>query len=64
VAPFFQSFVEVRVERDRLIVRPYGVHGRLRWRDFDRSAAERPGSALETDLVEWVVRAPNRPAAD
>ena len=63
-APFFQSFVEVRVEGDRLIVRPYGVHGRLRWRDFDRSAAERPASALETDLVEWVVRAPNRPAAD
>jgi uncharacterized membrane protein HdeD (DUF308 family)/3',5'-cyclic AMP phosphodiesterase CpdA len=53
-APFFQSFVEVRVEADRLIVRPFGVHGRLRWRDFDRSAspAGRPPSGLD-DFVEW-----------
>jgi uncharacterized membrane protein HdeD (DUF308 family) len=35
-APFFQSFVEVRVERSANVVRflPHGVNGRLRWRDF------------------------------
>ena len=33
VAPFFQSFVEVKVERsaNRVRVIPYGVHGRLTW---------------------------------
>jgi hypothetical protein len=40
VAPFFQSFIEVRVERRRggSACWPYGVHGRLRWRDLSRSA--------------------------
>jgi hypothetical protein len=62
-APFFQSFVEVRVERERLVVRPYGVHGRLRWRDFDRSAAGRPAGAGPDDPAEWiVVRRGARPA--
>ena len=33
VAPFFQSFVEVKVEPSahRVRVIPYGVHGRLTW---------------------------------
>ena len=53
-APFFQSFVEVRVEPDRLIVRPYGVHGRLRWRDFDRSAAAAGSHINPDDYAEWV----------
>lgn len=51
-APFFQSFVEVRVEPDRLVMRPYGVHGRLRWRDLDRSAAGRPAPSPDA-FVEW-----------
>jgi 3',5'-cyclic AMP phosphodiesterase CpdA len=51
-APFFQSFVEVRVEPDRLVLRPYGVHGRLRWRDVDRSDGHGAGP---DDLVEWTV---------
>jgi len=50
-APFFQSFVEVSVEPDRMIVRPYGVHGRLRWADMDRSE---PGDAPD-GFVEWTV---------
>jgi hypothetical protein len=57
-APFFQSFVEVRVERDRLLIRPYGVHGRLRWRDFDHSTVEAgggPAAMGPDDFVEWVV---------
>jgi 3',5'-cyclic AMP phosphodiesterase CpdA len=55
VAPFFQSFVEVRVEpAARLLrIRPYGVHGRLRWRDLQAS----PGfsSRPPSEPVEWVV---------
>jgi uncharacterized membrane protein HdeD (DUF308 family) len=57
VAPFFQSFVEVRVEPETptLRIRPYGVHGRLRWRDLQTS----PGLSghAGSDLVEWVVGA-------
>lgn len=54
-APFFQSFVEVRVERDRMIVRPYGVHGRLRWREFDRSG---DSGAAPDDFAEWIITRP------
>ena len=56
VAPFFQSFVEVRVERSNNCVRviPYGVHGRLTWRDV-ASSEGLPGSAGPDGLVEWVV---------
>ncbi|HKT82177.1 MAG TPA: metallophosphoesterase [Vicinamibacterales bacterium] len=55
VAPFFQSFFEVRVEpsahRIRLV--PYGVHGPLRWRDLDRSGL---GTGEDDNsLVEWTV---------
>jgi uncharacterized membrane protein HdeD (DUF308 family)/3',5'-cyclic AMP phosphodiesterase CpdA len=55
VAPFFQSFVEVRVEPATRIIRlrPWGVHGRLRWGDLQRSQslANHPAS----EPVEWVV---------
>ena len=39
VAPFFQSFVEVKVEPSagRVRVVPYGVNGRLTWDDLGRS---------------------------
>ena len=55
VAPFFQSFVEVRVERsaNRVRVIPYGVHGRLTWRDV--AATDRLRSSGDDALVEWVV---------
>jgi len=56
VAPFFQSFLEVRVEPSQHRVRllPYGVHGPLRWRDLSRSASLGRGMR-DDDLVEWVV---------
>ena len=56
VAPFFQSFVEVRVEasQHRVRVVPYGVHGPLRWRDLSHSADLRAGAG-DDDVVEWVV---------
>jgi hypothetical protein len=58
VAPFFQSFVEVRVERsrDRVRIVPYGVHGRLRWDDIASSGA--PAAQDGGALVEWVVPMP------
>lgn len=57
VSPFFQSFVEVRVERSANRVRlwPYGVHGRLRWRDLARSPVLDAGAGGPDDFVEWIV---------
>jgi hypothetical protein len=57
VAPFFQSFLEVRVEpsQGRVRLLPYGVHGRLRWRDLSRSAVLSAARGGEEDFVEWVV---------
>ena len=56
VAPFFQSFVEVRVERSahRVRVVPYGVHGRLTWADLAASDSLR-SSHTDNTLVEWVI---------
>jgi uncharacterized membrane protein HdeD (DUF308 family) len=57
IAPFFQSFVEVRVEpsanRVRLI--PYGVHGRLTWGELASSESLRASGAADRTFVEWVV---------
>ena len=57
VAPFFQSFVEVRVERStgRVRLMPYGIHGRLRWRDLSRSTVITTASGNADDFAEWVV---------
>jgi uncharacterized membrane protein HdeD (DUF308 family) len=56
-APFFQSFLEIRVEPSarRVRVRPWGVHGRLRWRDLDTSPDLRGSGARPADEIEWVV---------
>jgi uncharacterized membrane protein HdeD (DUF308 family)/3',5'-cyclic AMP phosphodiesterase CpdA len=60
VAPFYQSFIEVRVEpsagRVRLI--PWGASGRLRWSDFQGSSDFRPQGVAANDLAEWVVAMP------
>jgi len=57
VAPFYQSFVEVRVEpsASRVRILPYGTNGRLRWRDFQGSADLVPAGASDEDLAEWRV---------
>ena len=51
-APFFQSFVQVKVEPSagRVRILPYGVHGRLRWADLEVS----PGSS-GGGYAEWVI---------
>ena len=56
-APFFQSFMEVRVEgsarRVRLML--HGVHGPLRWRDLEIGGEVRPKGASPDDPAEWIV---------
>ena len=58
VAPFFQSFVVVTVDPAgrRITLRPWGVNGPLKWKDFDRSPSAVPAGASLDDVVEWVVR--------
>jgi hypothetical protein len=62
VAPFFQSFVEVRVEPSAGQVRllPWGVHGRLRWADMQSAPRWRPDGSTPGDPVEIVVPLPAR----
>jgi len=60
VAPFFQSFIEIRVEPSARRVRllPYGVHGRLRWADLDTSPGLQSVGSSPDSLVEWVFPMP------
>jgi 3',5'-cyclic AMP phosphodiesterase CpdA len=55
VAPFYQSFMEIRVEPSsgRVRLRPYGVDGRLRWADLQVSSGLRPSGVASEDPVEW-----------
>jgi hypothetical protein len=57
VAPFFQSFVVVTVDpaARRLTIRPWGVHGPLRWKDLSSSAGVVAEGASLEQPVEWVV---------
>jgi uncharacterized membrane protein HdeD (DUF308 family) len=59
-APFFQSFVEIRVEgsanRVRLI--PHGANGPLRWRDLQTFGAVMPAGKTGEDVVEFEVPMP------
>ena len=56
-APYFQSFVEVRVEpsRSRVVFAVIGVDGPLRWRDVQAAGGARPPDAGDDDAVEFVV---------
>ena len=56
-APFFQSFMEVRVEgsNSRVIFVLHGVDGPLRWRDLETRGAAVPIGAGPDDAVEFVV---------
>jgi hypothetical protein len=58
VAPFYQSFVEVRVEPSagRVRLLPYGVYGRLRWKEVAHSAHPVGRPVADDELVEWMIR--------
>lgn len=62
VAPFFQSFLEIRVERSKKQVRliPYSNNGRITWSELTATGAVRPASAKESDGAEWVIPFSNR----
>jgi len=55
-APFFQSFLEVNVERSQKRVRLqlYGVNGPLRWRDIQVGGQVKPADKTDDDLVEFI----------
>lgn len=57
VAPYFQSFAEIRVEpsQRRIRVLPWGVHGRLRWSDFQKSPGLAPAGVEENTPAEWII---------
>lgn len=59
VAPFFQSFVVVKVEpsANRVRIIPYGVHGRLTWADLAVSGSLQSRHPDGQAFVEWVVAA-------
>ena len=55
-APFFQSFLEISVERsnNRVSFMLYGANGRLRWRDIQTSGAAKPADKSDEDFVEFI----------
>jgi hypothetical protein len=57
-APFFQSFMEVRVERTkkRVVLVLNGVDGPLHWRDLQTGGAVLPPGATPNDPVEFIVQ--------
>jgi uncharacterized membrane protein HdeD (DUF308 family) len=57
-APYFQSFVEVRVERSqsRVVFAVIGVDGPLGWGDVQAAGEGRPPGVADDDPVEFVVR--------
>jgi hypothetical protein len=60
VAPYFQSFIEFRVEptKGRVHLLPYGVHDRLHWVDMEVSAGALPSDAVPDSPVAWVMEMP------
>jgi hypothetical protein len=55
-APFFQSFIQVNVERSQNRVRCllYGVNGQLRWRDIQVGGQVKPPDKSDDDPVEFI----------
>jgi hypothetical protein len=58
VAPFFQSFVVVTVDpvERRVTIQPWGIHGPLTWRAFDRSAHVMPAGVSLDQPVAWMIQ--------
>ena len=61
-APFFQSFIEVVVDRSTGTVRliPHGADGPLKWSDFGKSSGfQQPDSLSPHQSAEWTFPLPN-----
>jgi len=56
-APYFQSFMEIRVERSKKQVRliPYTNKGRLRWTELTATPLLGKNALVQGDFVEWIV---------
>lgn len=56
-APYFQSFMEIKVEKsnNRIRLIPYGVHGQLHWSDFEHAGDAKPAGTPESELAEWIL---------
>jgi hypothetical protein len=63
-APFFQSFVEIRVEgsANRVCLIPHGANGPLRWRELQAFGSIMPPGKTGDDFAEFVVPIPGGPA--
>lgn len=56
-SPYFQSFMEIRVEKsmNRIRLIPYGINGQLRWSDFEYGGKVKQENATGKDLAEWIL---------
>jgi hypothetical protein len=61
-APFFQSFMEVKVLNSKNEVHfiPYSANGRLHWRELENFQALMPAGKTEDDYVEFIIKMPPR----
>jgi hypothetical protein len=57
VSPFFQSFMEIKVEqsKNRIHLIPYSNNGRLKWSDITSTAGTGRAGTSSNDGVEWVI---------
>ena len=56
-APYFQSFMEIRVEKSQNRIRliPYGINGQLKWSDFATGGSGKPSNAKGSDFAQWIL---------
>ena len=56
-SPYFQSFMEIKVEssRRRVVLIPYSNHGRIKWSDMTSTMGARADGASMNDFAEWVI---------
>ena len=61
-APYFQSFMEVKVlnSKDEVHFLVYGANGRLHWRELENFQALMPAGKTEDDYVEFIIKMPPR----
>ena len=57
VAPYFQSFLEIKVDipNNCVVLIPYSNHGRLKWSDLTSTSGARPPGATSDNYAEWSI---------